>query len=722
MKIGENKLITLAVNELIKDLVNEKIYRLLWIDEVNVISYVIDIEDSKGVPRMFRIKEIYEGIVQGLYIKLESPNIEQQILHKVNDKGLAIRDKAWSIIKDLVEEEPLIYTREWRGEQIEKLDSMKVCTKATAYKYLRKYWQGGMTINSLLPNYNNSGARGKSRESGDKKRGRPRFGDIEGINVTEEIKAVFRKAIKKYYLSDKKNSFTHAYKMMIKEYFAGDIRFEGGKKYITILDQNSIPTITQFKYWYEKEFNINQVIIKRDGRKKFERDYRAILGSSTYESMGPGTRYQIDATIGNVYLISSYNSDWIIGRPIIYFVVDVFTHMITGVYIGLEGPSWAGMMMAIANATADKKEFCNKYGIEISNEWWPAAHLPEIIVGDRGELEGYNVNSLINGLNISIENNPSFRPDWKGIVEKLFDTSQEKIRPFLPGYIQSDFGERGAEDYRLGAKLTLEQYTKIIINFVLHYNKNYYMKNYSRSTDMIEADVKPTPIELWKWGIRNRAGRLRKVNPDTVKFYLMPRDKATVTAKGIKFKGMLYSCETAIKESWFILARKDGTWKVEISFDPRNINNIYLHTKNESLFEVCSLLEHQERYQDKAIEEIEQLIKKEKQDFKKNEHYLLQEEINFFSNIESIVEESVKKTKQTQTSNISKSQKTKSIKENRQIEKSIQREQESFQIGIAKKSKVVEVINFENTGKDEIKSKRPSIKELFNKRRGKRDE
>ncbi|MFG3613496.1 Mu transposase C-terminal domain-containing protein [Rummeliibacillus stabekisii] len=715
-------MITLAVNELIKDLVNEKIYRLLWIDEVYDFSYVIDIEDSKGVPKMFKMKEIYEGIVLGTFIKLESPNTEKQLLHKMNEKGLAIRDKAWSIIKDIVKEEPLIYTREWRGEQIEKLVSMNVCTKVTAYKYLRRYWQEGMTINSLLPNYNNSGARGKLREGGDKKRGRPRLSDTEGINVTEEIKAVFRKAIKKYYLSDKKNSFTHAYKMMIKEYFAGDIHFKDGKKYIKILDQNSIPTLAQFKYWYKKEFDINQIIINREGKKKFERDYRAILGSSTYESMGPGTRYQIDATIGNVYLISSYNSDWIIGRPIIYFVVDVFTHMITGLYIGLEGPSWAGMMMAIANATADKKEFCSKYGIEISNEWWPAAHLPEIIVGDRGELEGYNVNSLINGLNVSIENNPSFRPDWKGIVEKLFDTSQEKIKPFLPGYIQADFGERGTEDYRLGAKLTLEQYTKIIINFVLHYNRNFYMRNYSRSTDMIEAKVKPTPIELWKWGIQNRAGRLRKVNPDIVKFYLMPRDKATVTAKGIKFKGMLYSCETAIKESWFVLARKDGTWKVEISFDPRHINNIYLHTKNDSLFEVCSLLDHQERYQDKAIEEIEQLIKKEVQDFKKNEHHLLQEEINFFSNIESIVEESVRVTNQTQTKNIKKAQKTKSIKVNRRVEKSLLREQEAFQIGIGEKNKDTDVIDFESTGKNGVESNRPSIKELFNKRRGKKDE
>ena len=53
------------------------------------------------------------------------------------------------------------------------------------------------------------------------------------------------------------------------------------------------------------------------------------------------------------------------------------------------------------------------------------------------------MNSLIEGLDLLVENNPAFRPDWKGIVEKLFDTSQSKIKPFLPGYIQSDFRNVG---------------------------------------------------------------------------------------------------------------------------------------------------------------------------------------------------------------------------------------------------------------------------------------
>ncbi|MDH8003307.1 DNA-binding protein, partial [Bacillus cereus] len=117
--------------------------------------------------------------------------------------------------------------------------------------------------------------------------------------------------------------------------------------------------------------------------------------------------YQIDATIANVYLVSRYNADWVLKRPTIYYVTDVYTHLITGFYVGLEGPSWIGMMMALLNSTVNKKDFCANYNISITDDCWPAAHLPEIILGDRGELEGYNVNHLIEGLNITIENNPS---------------------------------------------------------------------------------------------------------------------------------------------------------------------------------------------------------------------------------------------------------------------------------------------------------------------------
>lgn len=710
-------MITLAVNELIEDIVSEIVYRILWIDEGNMIAYVIEINCEKALPILFKIKDISQGIIDNTYIKVSNDKTDITLLNdNIPEKMLLHRDKAWNIIRKLVQDEPAIYQEKQRGQYIKELVEDKICTKMTAYKYLRRYWQKGKTINSLIPEYSKSGGKNKSKNSM-VKNGRQRLNNSTGIIITTEIKEIFKKAVKKYYFKDKRNSLTFTYKMMIKDDFSYVIRVEDGKNRIVIQDENELPTMRQFRYWFNNEYKIEESIISREGNKKFERDHRAILGSSTYETIGPGSRYQIDATTANVYLISSYNSDWIIGRPIIYFVVDVFTHMITGVYIGLEGPSWAGMMMAIANATSDKKEFCSRYGIEISNELWPSAHLPKLILGDRGELEGHNVKSLLNGLDVDIENTPSFRPDWKGIVESLFNNQDEKVKPFLPGYIQTDFGERGAEDYRLQAKLTLEQYTKIIIHFILFYNKNHYMRDYPRSLEMIEANIKPKPIELWNWGIKNKGGKLRKESPEKVMFYLMPRDIATVTSKGIKFKRMLYSCELALKESWFVKARSKGSWKVDISYDTRNMDNIYIHTNDEEIFEPCFLLEHQERFKDKIIEEINDLNERESEIARSEEFSILEEEINLFNGIEEIVEESVKNANKTQSTNLTKAEKTTNIRVNRKKEKDLRRSEEAFNLTKEDNKHEIEVIEFNNFLQEDGESKMPSIKELFNQRR-----
>lgn len=98
-----------------------------------------------------------------------------------------------------------------------------------------------------------------------------------------------------------------------------------------------------------------------------------------------------------------------VGRPVIYAIIDVFSRLVTGIYVGLEGPSWLGAMMELDNMICDKVEFCKKYGIDIKEEQWPCRHLPEIIIADRGEFEGYSVGNLINNLDIKVENTPPYR-------------------------------------------------------------------------------------------------------------------------------------------------------------------------------------------------------------------------------------------------------------------------------------------------------------------------
>ena len=42
--------IQLSVNETFKSIDDSKVYRLLWIDEGNVIIYLIDVYDEKAMP------------------------------------------------------------------------------------------------------------------------------------------------------------------------------------------------------------------------------------------------------------------------------------------------------------------------------------------------------------------------------------------------------------------------------------------------------------------------------------------------------------------------------------------------------------------------------------------------------------------------------------------------------------------------------------------------
>lgn len=701
------------VNELLKEESTEKIFRILWIDGDHQRLFVIDIHDDRAFPVEKLISNIEDEIVVGSIKKYRDNEITHGAGGVISEAHLARRDIHWQLICGIVNDEPGIYVSESRGRLVNQLLTNHSISKPTLYKLLRRYWQRGKSPNALLPDYYKSGGKGKEKSVGDKKRGRPRFYGDQGINIDESTRNIFRLSIERYFLTNKRNYLTDAYKLMIKKYYSEDIYYENGEEKIRIKDESQLPSFTQFKYWYQKEYSIQQTISARHGGRRFERNHRPILGSSTIEVKGPGSRFQIDATVADVYLVSSYNRTWIIGRPVIYLVVDVFSRMVVGVYIGLEGPSWAGAMMALANTASNKKEFCSAYGIQISESEWPCEHLPEILLADRGEFEGYNVERLISAFNLHVENAASYRADLKGIVEKKFNVIQMKTKPFLPGYIDKDFQERGARDYRLDANLTLLEFSKIIIYQILMHNNKLYLNGYVRDEDMIKDDLNSIPLELWQWGIVNRSGKLKHISESFVRLHLLPQGEAQVTHRGIKFQGMLYGSDRAIKEGWFTKARKNGNWKITVSHDVRNVSCIYIHDTLTGTFEISHLLDHQSRYMNKSLDEVKILFANERERKESYKTVQLQAEIDYMTNTERIVKEAVKTTNAQNPEALPKGQRIANINTHRANEKKVRRVDESFTKPI-KEEISGEVIPFVN---DEVGERfdRLSIKKLLKK-------
>lgn len=708
------------INEILQDYQQEKTYRILWIDSGNIIMYILELNNFKAFPEKKLVSEISDLIVIGDWRKIIDTSYDVIVSNEYEKKHYEARDAAWAIIEAIVKEEPAIYEKSFRTKLVKEAQEKHHVTYPTVRKYLYKYWSRGKTIDALLPDYKNSGGKGKQKKAGESKRGRPPVYGVKGINIDEETKRIFRLAIEKYYLTSKQNSLTAAYKFMLKEFYVENIYYENGVEKVLLKDEEAIPTLTQFKYWYQKEYNAPEVLIARKGEKRFNKDHRAVLNTSQSEVFGPGSRYQIDATIADVYLVSEVNRNWIIGRPVVYLVMDVFSRMVVGIYVGLEGPSWAGAMMAMTNVVADKNKYCAQYGIEINEEDWPSHHLPEILLADKGEFEGYNVERLVKAFNLHVENAASYRADWKGIVEKQFDLIQKKVKPLLPGYIDVDFQERGAKDYRLDAKLTLREFTQILIKQILQYNTKHYLKSYERDRDLVADDVQPIPLYLWNWGIKNRTGKLRAFAEELVKLQLLPRGKATVNHKGIQFKGISYSCDKAIQESWFENARMKGSWKMEIAYDPRNMNYVYVLNGLDSSFEACYMLEVSKRYEGLSLDEITYWKQQERLLEKGQDHKQFQKDLDYIADVEAIIKEAEKEKKAQQDSTLSKAEQVGAIRDNRKAEKDRQRIVESETI-IEKRVSETEVIAFPQTVA-ETDFKRPNVREFLKRRKGDKDE
>lgn len=238
---------------------------------------------------------------------------------------------------------------------------------------------------------------------------------------------------------------------------------------------------------------------------------------------------------------------------------------------------------------------------------------------------------------------------------------------------------------------------------------------------MIADEITPTPINLWNWGIKNKKGRLKTVDREVFRLNILPKGKASISRAGIRFKGLYYSSDKAVKEQWFVNLKFRS---IEVVYDPRNMNKIYIPYNNGLDYDECYLIDASIQYKNCLLEEI---IFNEELDSELKDKALREQNQNNID-LEKEIDKIVKKAKKEKSKDIdynnSPNKKLKGIKQNRTVEKEVNRHDEAFSLGKDNENtdKIAEVIEFptgkthtEDTGYNKLMN-------LIKKKRGEKSE
>jgi len=662
--------------------------RILWFNEDEIIT--IDILDTKILPVIRSTAEVEVMIAD------EEAQITTVTNGCVEKKLSPKADQQWKLacnaVNWLVKNVPAIYYPEQRGPLIAEAMIQFGLTKPALYKYLRRYWQGGMLKSALYPTFDLCGKRKEGERVITQKQGRPHTRTIVkpeavGLNLNEEILKKFNLGKKLFLKGGRtKKSLRKAFGEMLRKFFNEGYRLEHKVLVPIMPSPENLPSYWQFKYWLEKQkdLDLSAILIGLYGEKEYQKTYRPITGNSTREAAGPGAKYQVDAHIVDVHLVSRYDRSLLIGRPVLYFLIDVYSRMIVGMYIGLEGPSWLAAMQALANAALDKVEYCKGYGIDISPEEWPCKGLPEVILADRGEFIGYGPENLIDALGVDIENTAPYRADMKGIIERHFRLSKEKYIAWVPGAIIKEHRERGEPDYRLGAALDLDEFTQIIIYCVLEHNNSYRMPWYPMDAQAIEANVEPYPIQLWNFGIRKKTGRMRNYSKEMILGNLLPSEQnVSMSRKGIKFHKSLYLPKMEDAQQWLTTMRSLKKSSLQISYDPRNMSQILLRLDGGKKFEICYRVSgEEERFSHWSYEELELYHEQQKIGNALAEGPSIQSSASLGAKIDKVVADARKKTEDVlKSKGDGKGIEVKNSRITRAVEKKMGRDDKAWHFG-----------------------------------------
>lgn len=448
---------------------------------------------------------------------------EKNNLGNFSDKEWTEALKRYEIIKDLV------FVARTRSE-VEEVAKNHSVSSVTIYKWIKLYEQTEEK-SSLVP---------KTSQRGKK-----------GSRLDTEVEKIIQQILDELYLNRQKFNFKKIYRTISKE--CKKLKLEAPH-------ENTVRNRID-------EINPKLATKKRDGYKASRTKY------SNFEGEFPEGNYplevvQIDHTPLDIQLVDKIHREPI-GKAYLTLAIDVYSRMITGVYISLQAPGYFNVSQCLFNIFTDKSNLLNKYDVDGD---WSIHGIPRIIHVDNGsDLVSADMQKVCDDLGITLMKRPVARPQFGGHVERVLQTINSEVHN-LSGTTRSNIVQKGDYDSIGKAIFTLEEITQWVLNYIV----NIYHKTY-------HYGIQTTPNERYTYGIfgddeNPGTGVLPPIidNLEDIKILLFPTYYRTVQNNGITLDGITYYSD--VLRHWIGIEDEDKK-KIKHIFkrDPLNIQILYFY-------------------------------------------------------------------------------------------------------------------------------------------------
>jgi len=335
-------------------------------------------------------------------------------------------------------------------------------------------------------------------------------------------------------------------------------------------------TIDQFRYAWSK---VSPVVRLRAAARDHAsmRRGKPKTGNAFQHCRGPGHVFFVDATVADIFLVSSQDRTIVVGRPTVYFIVDLDSRVIAGLHVSFNPPSFEGAALAIESMVTPKDEFCREYGFTIKKEDWPCEHVPVKFHVDFGCEYRRSVawDTFLQMFDLGLDNSKPFEPFWRAVIERRFGIVP--VMALRHGYavVEKEVQSRPAPKYAWDACMTRVEFTRALLRAIHDYHRTPITGPVS-DPKMVSTGRAPTPLELWRWGVQSSKAALAVCNDvDAIRRVTWETRTATITEQGIKSRNAYYAYDR-FEETLAATVLSRGSAEIEVKVHPDRLTEIYV--------------------------------------------------------------------------------------------------------------------------------------------------